>query len=75
MANAEHLKILEQGVEVWNAWRVAHEADFLAGVSAIIPGAGPEAYDFGLGLADAIVGQPRRTATARSECRRRGCPT
>jgi uncharacterized protein YjbI with pentapeptide repeats len=25
MANPEHLKILQQGVEVWNAWREQHE--------------------------------------------------
>jgi hypothetical protein len=26
MANLEHLEILKQGVEVWNAWRTAQDS-------------------------------------------------
>lgn len=27
MANPEHLKILEQGIEVWNAWRKSNDKE------------------------------------------------
>jgi uncharacterized protein YjbI with pentapeptide repeats len=29
MANSEHLKILKEGVEAWNAWRKEHKTEQL----------------------------------------------
>ena len=41
MANPEHLKIIKQGVKVWNKWREGNlkvEPDFLKLLPEVIPG-------------------------------------